>query len=379
MNNYKILHTISSLDISGGGPSKSVSDLALHQAMQGETIFVITKKSDNPYPQKSSHPNLKFHFAKKLNTTTLKQLLNKVPVDILHGHGIWQLPVHQMARAARRKGIPYIITPRGMLEPWSLKQSKWKKKLALSLYQDKDLRHAACIHTTAPMEAEHIRKLGYTNPIAVIPNGIDLTEFPNQEKKLKTDKRTILFLSRIHPKKGIEVLLEAWEKLDLELRRNWKVEIAGNGEKTYITSLQKKIERKGLEKEILIIGPKFGEEKLLAYGRADLFVLPTYSENFGIVVAEALACGIPVITTEGTPWEELNSREAGWWIQIGVEPLAQTLENVLRLGHQQLQIKGRNGRQLIEEKYSIQAVAADMLKLYEWIVLKKQKPEFIQT
>jgi len=264
-----------------------------------------------------------------------------------------------------------------MLEPWSLLQGKFKKQLALKLYQYTDLAKAACIHATSPMEAESIRNLGFKNPIAVIPNGIDISEFSLKPQIAKKEKQTLLFLSRIHPKKGIELLVEAWQQLDKTLRQNWQVEIAGNGDERYIALLQKLIDVKGLTNQIKIIGPQFGEAKLAAYHRADLFVLPTHSENFGVVIAEALASGIPVITTKGTPWEELNTCNAGWWIDIGVQPLVEALQEALQLPEEQRIQMGLNGRKLVEEKYSIEAVAQQMVELYKWILNQGEKPDFI--
>lgn len=374
----KILHSISSINLSGGGPSKSVSDLALNQALQGKHTTIFTKASENPYLAQSSHPNLQLQFVDKTPfKPALNRFLNANKFHILHGHGIWQMPVHSMAQLARKKNIPYIITPRGMLEPWALNAGKWKKKLGLALYQRNDLAKAACIHATAQMEAENIRNLGFKNPIAIIPNGIDISEFPIKPATTKKEIQTILFLSRIHPKKGIENLIEAWNQTEKNLRQNWQIEIAGNGEENYIASLQKLINKNGLSGEIKIIGSQFGKAKLETYHRADLFVLPTYSENFGIVVAEALACGVPVITTKGTPWEELNSRQAGWWIDIGVQPLVEALHVALQLPEEQRVLMGQNGRKLVEEKYSIEAVAAQMIQLYKWILNGGGKPKFV--
>lgn len=375
-----ILHIISSIDLASGGPSKSVSDLALMQAHLAQNVFVFTNSSFNPYLKESPHSNLKLFFVKKKGfASSLNFFLKREQFDVLHGHGIWQMPVHQMAKLAIDKKIPYIISPRGMLEPWALNVGKWKKKLAMALYQRKDLYNSACIHATSQMEADNIRKLGFRNPIAIIPNGIDINEFPIQAEKSKNEKHTLLFLSRIHPKKGIEVLVEAWQQLNKALRQHWQVEIAGAGDESYIVSLQKLIVKRGLANEIRIIGPQYGEAKFAAYQRADLFVLPTYSENFGIVVAEAMACGLPVITTIGTPWEELNIFNAGWWIDIGVGPLVEALENALNLSDEVRQIIGKNGRKLVEERYSIEAVAQQMIELYQWILNEKEKPEFVIT
>jgi len=374
----EILHVISSIDLNSGGPSKSVSDLALNQTLQGHNVTIFSKSSPIPYLKDSPHPNLKLIFViDKYFKKGLKNLISNHRFDILHGHGIWQMPVHNMANLGRKFSIPFLISPRGMLEPWALNQGKWKKKLALVLYQRRDLKNSASIHATAVMEAVNIRNLGFTNPIAVIPNGIDLSDFPNSKRPIFKTKRSILFLSRIHPKKGIELLIQAWRKLNKELRKDWEIIIAGNGEDEYVSSLEKTVKELGLSEDIKIIGPQFGECKLRSYQSADLFVLPTYSENFGIVVAEAMACGVPVITTKGTPWEELNTQNAGWWIDIGTDPLVKSLESALALSDSERQNMGKNGRRLIEEKYSIQAIALQMLDLYKWLIHNGDKPKFV--
>ncbi len=374
----RIIHCISNIDISSGGPSKSVSDLAINQAKFGLCVDIIANNSNEPYIKTCADPNLKILLVEGIS---FKQALNNhllnFQVDIFHGHGIWQLPVHIMAKIARQKNIPYLITPRGMLEPWALNAGKWKKRIAMSLYQRKDISKASCIHATAKMEADNIRKQGFENPIAIIPNGINMDEFPLKKNNDKQGKKTLLFLSRIHPKKGIEFLIEAWNKLDNTIKKDWCVEIVGNGEEKYINTLKQQILKLDLTHGVKVTGPFFGTEKIKAYHNADLFVLPTYSENFGIVVAEALACGVPVITTKGTPWEELNIKNAGWWIDIGTQPLEQSLKKALSLNNLERHQMGLNGRKLIEEKYSLEQVAEKMIHLYRWILDNKDKPNFV--
>ncbi|AKD05425.1 hypothetical protein PKOR_00710 [Pontibacter korlensis] len=372
-----ISHIISTIDIHAGGPSKSVCDLSVNQTIIHCSISIITRPSTTPYLRTSPNDKLALTFTKNFDSELSKKSALGSKNHILHGHGIWQMPVHQMAVVARRYNVPYIITPRGMLEPWALKAGKWKKKLALSMYQRKDLAKAACIHATAPMEAENIRKLGFKNPIAVIPNGIDVKEFPVKKRVIQKSRRTLLFLSRIHPKKGIEILIEAWAHLSSELKYDWHVEIAGNGDKAYIEQLKQLIINKGLSEEISILGPQFEEAKIRTYHRADLFVLPTYSENFGVVVAEALACGVPVITTKGAPWEDLERCNAGWWIDVGVEPLKACLREALAVDAHSLIEMGRNGRKLVKEDYSIQAVAKQTIELYKWVLGEGETPKFV--
>lgn len=373
--NLKVLQTISSIDLSRGGPSKSVLDLSYHLVLAGCDVTVFTNKSSNPYEIKSSNIDLNVILNEKSTfNVELARCLNKYL--IVHGHGIWQMPVHYMSEIAREKNIPYLISPRGMLEPWSLSQKSVKKKLAMLLYQRKDLANAACIHATSKMEAENIRKLGFNNPIAVIPNSIEIEPLLERQKP-KGAKRKVFFLSRIHRKKGIELLLEAWSKIDYSTRSNWIVEIVGNGDEGYIHQLKKRIASLNLQQEISILGPQFDKDKQNSFLSSDLFVLPTFSENFGLVIAEAMSYGLPIITTKGTPWQELDTHNAGWWIDIGVEPLMKTLVEAMNMKPGELELKGKNGRKLVEQNYNIEVVSTQMIALYNWILGKGTKPDFV--
>lgn len=372
-----ILHVIKSIDLSYGGPSKSVIDLSFYQSLSCN-VKIVTYNSNNPIKRNDYKGKLEIEFLNSFHDLTkIEKEIKNGKFDIVHYHGIWDFMIHHLSNYCCKKKVPFIISPRGMLEPWSLTQKKIKKRIALFFYQYQDLMKARCIHATSKMEAENIIKLGFNNPITIIPNGIDISEFQVANKSNKNNKSTILFLSRLHPKKGIEFLIIAWSQLDKTLRQNWQVEIAGNGDDSYIAFLQGLIFKKGLTSEISIIGEKFDNGKLAAYNRADLFVLPTYSENFGIVVAEALAYGVPVITTKGTPWEELNTHNAGWWIDLGAEPLAATLTKAVQLPRERLWQMGINGRKLVEEKYRIDIVAKQMIALYRWILNEDDKPEFV--
>jgi glycosyltransferase involved in cell wall biosynthesis len=378
----KIAHIISSIDQSTGGPARSSTSL-VDQLLKNvfiSQIDLFSLRSISPLIENFESAKGKLHFCNSSYGGISKELgyeLNQITVDLFHGHGIWDISVSQMAKIARRKNVPYVISIRGMLEPWSLQQSKFKKRVAMLLYQNRDLNKASCLHATAYMEADSIRALGYKNPIAVIPNGINLSEYPLKKVEIVPQKKKVLFLSRIHVKKGIENLIAAWEKLDISIRSNWELEIAGNGESDYIDSLNNLIKLKSLDESIRIVGSKFGDEKIRAYHDAHLFVLPTYSENFGIVIAEALACGVPVVTTNGTPWEDIKEYNAGDWIEIGVDPLVTSLEKMMKKSDLELIQMGKNGRKLIEEKYSINSVADRFFELYSWILSKDKKPEFV--
>lgn len=368
----KINHTIASIDKDTGGPARSVTHLisAILNVSDEALIDLTTIKSKNPIVTSFKKNNGEIIFFEK-------KISFKDDYELYHSHGLWEIPMHKMCKQARFKNKPYIITIRGMLESWSLKQSVLKKKIALKIYQYKDLDKAACLHATAPMEIDSIRELGFKNPVAMIPNGVNINEFPRKTPVKTVDKKKILFLSRIHPKKGIENLIKAWVLIDNNIRKKWIIEIVGNGEEKYIQKLKDLIISNNIENEIRILPPVFGPEKITLYRKASLFVLPTFSENFGVVIAEALASYTPVITTKGAPWTDLNEYECGWWINIGVNPLKLALEKAMSCNEKEIIKKGQNGRKLIEEKYSIEAVAKQMVQLYSWILEGSTKPYFI--
>lgn len=380
-----INHVISSIDITTGGPARSVTQLIEEMLSLSNNVSICLNTLESLSPIINNFDSkgkgvIKFNSANTLDySKSLTSSLNISESDIFHGHGLWQMPVHQMAKIARKRQIPYVITPRGMLEPWSLTQSPFKKKVALSLFQRNDLRNATCIHTTAPMEMRSIRNLGFKNPIAMIPNGIDLKSFSSVVPQKRNAPKRILFLSRIHKKKGVENLIEAWKQLPNSVKTGWIIDIYGNGEGNYIEELKSVISAAGLEKQINIYPPVFGENKQKVFRQASLFVLPTYSENFGIVVAEALASYTPVITTKGAPWEDLDTFNCGKWIDVGIEPLNMSLSFMLKKTSSELLEMGVNGRSLVEKKYGMQAVAKQMLELYDWILNKEQKPSFIDV
>ncbi|MBK0368797.1 glycosyltransferase [Flavobacterium agrisoli] len=352
----KVLHITNSIDKSTGGPSYSVPTTCIELANHGIFINLITQESTNMADVKES-TYLSVHFKSIWELFIYGSRLSNKEIDLIHLQHIWNPYIQVMAFWAYRKKIPYIITPRGMLEPWIINRNHWKKKIALFFYQRKAIQRATYIHATAEMEAQNIKALGFKNPISIIPNGIDLSGL--NLKKLNFGNKKIVFLSRIHPKKGIEVLLEAWRNCNTG---DWILEIAGNGDEFYIESLKQNA--KNL-KNVHFVGTKYDQEKWDFLRSADVLVLPTYSENFGMVVAEALAVGVPVITTKGTPWEDLEKFNCGWWIDLSVVNLQNILIKILNISPSILFEMGENGKKLISEKYDIKTVSNHIIDLYK--------------
>ena len=370
----KLLHVISSIARKSGGPARSVQGLVAGLNAAGvETWLMTIKRGEMPWVDGITH------FA---NGRPFENVLLKVKPDIVHLHGLWSLELHRCAMICRRWHAPYVIAPRGMLEPWSLQQKWLKKRIARLLYQDRDLKCAAALHATAESEAEQFRKLGFKNPIIVSPNGVNVPKNFEPRNTQNTRKR-VLFVSRMHPKKGVMELVEAWGQVvsggvmewrsgGVEERGSWIVELVytvnGDFEREYEAKVKARVKELGLEDQFIFTGALNDDEKWQAYARADLFVLPTYSENFGIVVAEALWAGVPVITTKGTPWKELEERKCGWWIDTGVEPLVKALCKATVLSDVERREMGARGRELVEEKYTWDAVVKAMVKGYERVV-----------
>jgi glycosyltransferase involved in cell wall biosynthesis len=289
-----------------------------------------------------------------------------------------------------------------MLTPWALNQKRIKKWLALALYQYGDLRSSAFLHATAASEVEDIRRVGLRRPVVVAPLGVDSPAAECDAKALRRgEPRIALFVSRVHPKKGLFNLVDAWANVRPS---GWKMMIAGPDENGHAADVMARARAAGVENDFELIGSVFGKEKEALYAKADLFVLPTYSENFGVVVIEALAQGCPVITTKGAPWNELLGRSepmdskpfivsggqcseterkqpftayglqhtdfaangrCGWWIEIGVEPLAQALKEATSLADAEREAMGRNGRALVQAKYSWSIIARKMMGAYQ--------------
>ena len=359
----KVIHFIAGIDKTEGGTTEFMRLLSSELKNHIELI-VATRISSSPIEMNGVL--VKFFDTSIFRWFTMLnefyQFLKNEKPDIVHINGIWSPQNWGFQKAAQKLGIKVIISPHGMLEPWIMANNHWKKKIGLFLYQKKAIQNATYIHATANMELANIKALGFKNQICIIPNGIDLSDV----KELKTyyGTRKMVFLSRIHPKKGIELLLEAWRNSNTD---NWILEIAGNGDKNYIENLNQSAQDL---KNVSFVGAQYGEAKWNFIRSADVMVLPTYSENFGIVVAEALAVGVPVITTQGTPWEDLEIYKCGWWINLSVSNLKKIIAVVTETSPEVLEKMGCEGRKLVKEKYEIKIVANKIIDLYKTVLIK---------
>lgn len=367
----KILHYIPSIDRASGGVGAYMQLLTKDLGKLVE-LHVVTHESENELDLQ----NCTLHYISSgwLPWSSAKKeflnLLDKLCPDVFHSNCCW-LPLSALTSIwAKEKGYKVVYTPHGMLEPWIMQRHYWTKKFpAIHLFQKRGVAVADLVHSTAESEYENLTKLAWNKKICTIPNCVDLDvvdeklSFVNNIKDSTARQKTILFLSRVHVKKGVNFLIEAVAALKDSLD-GWKVKIAGEGEEYYVEELQLLAKSLGVEKKIDFLGGVYGDEKWNLYKEASLFVLPTHSENFGIVVAEALACKVPVITTVGTPWKELNELDCGWWTEIGTKPTIGAIASFLSKTDDELKEMGENGRALVERKYSCKKVALQFSKMY---------------
>jgi glycosyltransferase involved in cell wall biosynthesis len=289
---------------------------------------------------------------------------------LMHDFGMWLPANHTAVSVSQELEIPLVISPCGMLASWALKHKRWKKRLAWWLYQKRDLRKARMLVATAEQEVRDLQRWNSGKPVALIPNGVVL---PRGKRLETTDQRqrTVVFLGRIHPVKGLKNLVEAWSQVRPE---GWRCVLAGPDEAGHKAQLEALIAARQLKSDFGFPGLMGEAEKWELLRGADLFVLPSFTENFGVAAAEALACGVPVIATKGTPWGELEEWRCGWWVEMGVEPLAAALREATSLAEGTRREMGGRGQRLVQEKYAWPRIAGDLLATYQWVLGSGRKP-----
>ena len=360
----KIIHYIPSIDRMAGGISTYMQVLAKPLGTMAE-VHIMTHASENPLPMENCkvHDIPRYRPFSGVWKKAVVDLLDSVRPDIVHVNCCWTPDCAMIQQLAQKRGYKVVLTPHGMLEPWIIKRHYWTRKVpALWLYQRAAVQRADCVQATAESERYNLLKLGYNSNIKVVKLGIDADGIEMKKSWKKT--RQILFLSRVHVKKGINFLIEAAAELRFELQ-GYKIIVAGEGDAAYVAEMKQMISDCGLQDIVQLIGGVYGDEKWRLFQTSDFFVLPTHSENFGLAIAESLASGTPVITTVGTPWNDLNSSNAGAWIEVGTQPLVETLRRFLSFSDEELETMGKNGRKLIESKYSAKVMAEEMLGVYK--------------
>lgn len=380
-----VLHAIANLRASAGGPPRSVAALVDHLSRAGHRVGLFARRIAEPEIPVSSAVTRFFgqsaggnwaRFGLDAGRHARRDVAAAIEASgasLIHSHGIWTPACHAVAAACAEAGVPHIISVRGMLEPWAIRSRSMKKSLAWTAYQRCDLVNAAAIHATSPSEMTAIRQMGLHQPVILIPNGIfDARPLSRPPSPIT---RQAFFLSRISPKKGLPMLLEAWNRVRPP---NWRLVIAGNDEGGHADYLRSQIVDLGLVDIVEVLSGIPDTEKWAWYARSDLFILPTHSENFGLVVAEAMLAGLPVITTHGAPWELLERTGTGWWVPIDVDALVAALQEAVKMDPAALRAMGSQAREVAREEFDWASITAHFSAAYQWILAGGPKPACIR-
>lgn len=372
----KIAHLLSSLSRANGGISESVRRLAQTQAQtNGIDVRVFGLRDrftdeDLPAWQPLQTTCLPVRGPRAFGyAPQLARALAAFDADLSHAAGLWMYPSVAQAGWARRAKRPYVLSPHGMLDPWALRHSAWKKKLASALFEWRHLERAACLHALCEAEADAIRALGLRNPVCVVPNGVDLPSGSAPPRapwagRVPAEKRVLLFLGRLHPKKGLRPLLEAWSRVRDPA---WHLVAVGWDQVGHRAELEAAARALSIADSVTFLGPLHGAEKGAAYAHAEAFILPSFSEGLPMTVLEAWAHARPTLMTEACNLPEGFAAGAAIRIDARAEPLAEQLREFFARSPEERAAIGLRASALAATRFAWARVAADLLAVYRWI------------
>jgi glycosyltransferase involved in cell wall biosynthesis len=315
-------------------------------------------------------------------STDIYPQIKNIRPDIIHTQSLWMYLSYANKKYHQQTGTPYIISPHGMLDRWQLHQSFWKnlkKNIVLGLYERRHLEEATCFHALCKEEHDAIRALGFKNPIAIIPNGIELPDIYDETNKSENRnvRKKLLFLGRIHPKKGLDNLLEAWSLLN-PAHHNWQLVIAGETkDENYMQLLMNKISQLKITKTVSFVGGQFGTAKGDCLKNSDAFILPSFSEGLPMSVLEAWSYRLPVLMTPFCNLSEGYKQLAAIRIETDPESISDGIKKLISLSDNERHNMGKRGYQLVKEKFTWSKVADSMTHLYNWAILQNRQPDVV--
>ena len=373
------LHVVSHLDPRYGGLSAAVPQMASASAAYSEQKVSIAGFCSHNEGIPRVPENLTVSRWPASRTTWLQdpalhsRFQDQVErVDGVHVHGLWEQSTAISARAARRSCTPYVLSAHGMLDRWALNHKRFKKMVYAALSERNNVRRAACLHALTHAEAQDYRRFGATQPVAVIPNGVAVPatsdgelffgRFPSLRQK-----RIVLFLSRLHSKKGLDILAQAWGAVSKQ-HPDAHLVLAGPDFEDTQAAVEKSLAALGASQSVLFAGMLDHQAKWSALGAAECFVLPSYSEGLSVATLEAMGSGLPVIITHQCNLPEVSKFGAGWTIQPDAKQLAQALTDMLSNSQSTNRSIGENGRRLVKQNYSWPLIGRQMSEVYAWVL-----------
>jgi len=372
----RVRHVVAAADHSGHGVAEAVRQLAAAQQVAGADVEVLAARPSGQVEgvMVRGHRGEPFPHPALMRSPDLRAALRKSVVagDVIHAHNLWTMPVVYAAEAAGMACCPLVCSTHGALDSRSLRVSRLKKLAAWWGWQRRVLTRVDLFHATSPEEADQIRCQGLRAPVAVIPHGVEVPVMT--PRPVGRELRSVAFLGRLHPIKGVDRLLRAWGRIAQE-RPDWQLRICGpdGGAARELRTLAAALPRAVFETGIP------ANERAAWFSECDLLVLPSHGENFGMVVAESLAHGVPVVASTGTPWRGVVEHGCGWWAANDVATLEATLRAATSLERPTLLDMGRRGREWMIRDFSWLSVAERMLAAYRWLLGTAARPPDIVT
>jgi glycosyltransferase involved in cell wall biosynthesis len=372
----KIAQIVPSLQARHGGPSRSVRGLAAGLARTGQDVSLLTTGPLEESPPLfaaglSTHAFTRQWPEALARATGLFRHLDEHRFDLIHHHGLWQRTLHYAHVSAHRANAPLVVSPRGMMSSWAWRHRRWKKQLASWLIHPRAFSFVSGWHATSEEEAMDIRRLGFNQPICVAPNGV-IPPSPEEESSEAqhwqtllpqlAGRRVALFYSRFHSKKRVLELMDLWLARP---RDNWLLLVVGIPEQYSVCQLDAHLVRIGGLGRIIV---QDGAGHPPPYAIASLFLLPSHSENFGLVVAEALVRGVPVLATDSTPWTQLAQEGAGDCVPW--DTYSRALDTLLAMSAEALGAAGERARRWSRTTFSWEKAAAPVLEFYTRLVVR---------
>ena len=380
----RILHVVATVHKSGGGTSEVIPRLAMEQCKLGHYVAIAALKSDiSDAMSLAISAGVTYEGCSNILIKSLRSIGFSLEfrrkifplvkrADVVHLHGLWMYPPWCAGWSAQKLHKPYVMMPHGFLEPERLKISKWKKLIVGKCIEKPLLKKANAIVATSQSEVNGIRSYGVSNPVYIMPIGLDTSDIDKGERnegllsRLGCDltKKHLLYFSRITPIKGLDLLAEAWGKIQHD---GWQLLIVGPDDRGYANEVQKIFSGQIANGSVVIHDGVFGRDKFDLLNSVDAFVLPTRSENWSIAVAEALAARLPVVCTKGAPWSCINDVGAGFWVDVSSAAISEGLKNIISVGDSQRHIMGANGRRWVEAHLNWRDIARNMVSYYNRI------------
>lgn len=384
----RILHVISGLDPRAGGTTTALAALAHAQKDAGLEVAIASTFQAGLRPDVvdriravgvSVHligPAKKFlNYHRKIAPTLLPLIQS---ADVVHVHALWEEIQHRAARLAGKLNKPYLFTPHGMLDPWSLSQSRIKKRIYLALRLRRDLAFASALHFADELERDLAAGLSLPAPALVEKHIVDLSEFQNLPPRgqlrarhpMLGDRPIVLFLSRLHAKKGLDLLIPAFAKLK---SKDASLVLAGPAEAEYQSHLTELARQHGVLDRTLFTGMLYGTDRVAAMVDANVFVLPSHQENFGIVVIEALAAGTPVVISDQVNiHRQITEAQVGLVVSVNIDSIADALDRYLTDPSSRARAAAR-ARPFVWKNYDRQEIARRWCEHYQRLVSEHRR------